>query len=74
MLQDGPQLGSFGAKPFDAAGCVVDGEACVGLTAQSAEDCLFRAAVVGEDAAVVDLGEAGDVPGVGGVPGAALPV
>jgi hypothetical protein len=51
---------------------VVDGEAGVGEAPEGAEDFGFGAALVGEDAAVVDVGEAGDVPGVGGVPGSAL--
>lgn len=54
------------------AGCVVDGEAGVGLAAEGVEDFSGGGALVGEDAAVVDVGEAGDVPGVGGVAASAL--
>jgi hypothetical protein len=50
----------------------MDGEAGVGDASQGVEDFLVGGALVGEDAAVVDIGEAGDVPGVGGVPGTAL--
>jgi hypothetical protein len=57
---------------LNSAGRVVDGEAGVGLAAKGVEDFLFRGALVGEDAAGVDLGDSGDVPGVGGVPRAAL--
>ena len=71
-VQQVPQGGLFGEEPFDVAGGVVDGEAGVGLAAEGVEDFSFGGALVGEDAAVVDLGEAGDVPGVGGVAAAAL--
>ena len=73
MLEKGSELGSFGQEPLNSVRSVVDGEAGVGLAAEGVEDFLFRGALVGQDAAVVDVGESGDVPGVGGVPRAALP-
>ena len=48
------------------------GEPRIGQTPEGVEDELLGVALVGEDAAVVDLGDAGDVPGVGGLAGAAL--
>jgi hypothetical protein len=72
MAQGGVECGPFGEEALEVAGCVVDGEAGVGDASEGVEDFLLGAALVGEDAAVVDLGEAGDVPGVGGVAGAAL--
>src|SRR5437879_9657318 len=72
MAQRGPQCGLFGEETLDVAGGVVDGEAGVGLAAEGVEDFSFGGALVGEDAAVVDVGEAGDVPGVGGVAASAL--
>ena len=67
-----PQGGLFGEEPFDVAGGVVDREAGVGLAAEGVEDFSFGGALVGEDTAVVEFGEAGHVPGVGCVPAPAL--
>jgi hypothetical protein len=66
------QGGLFGEEGLDVARGVVDGEAGVGLAAEGVEDFTFGGALVGEHAAVVDVGEAGDVPGVGGVATSAL--
>jgi hypothetical protein len=71
--QDRLMFRLFGEEFGEAAGRVVDGEAGVGDAPEGVEDFFIGGALVGEDAAVVDVGEAGDVPGVGGVPGAALP-
>src|SRR5207302_1971729 len=73
VLEKGSELGSFGQEPLNSVRSVVDGEAGVGLAAEGVEDFVFRGALVGQDAAVVDVGESGDVPGVGGVAGATLP-
>ncbi|MGH8974130.1 MAG: hypothetical protein ACRD0C_13125 [Acidimicrobiia bacterium] len=72
VLEEGSEFGPFGEESLDVVGGVVDGEAGVGLAAEGVEDFLFGGALVRKDAAVVDLGESGDVPGVGGVLGAAL--
>jgi len=70
--QDLLMFGPFGEELGEPAGRVVDGEAGVRDASQGVEHFLVGGALVGEDAAVVDVGEAGDVPGVGGVAGAAL--
>ena len=72
MPEEGAEFGPLGEEPLALAGGVVDGEAGVGFAAEGVEHFPFGGALVGEDAAVVDLGEAGDVPGVGGLAGAAL--
>jgi hypothetical protein len=74
MAQRVAQCGLFAEESLDVAGGIVDGEAGVGLAAEGVEDFSPGGALVGEDAAVVDLGEAGDVPGVGGVAASALAV
>ena len=66
------EFGALGAEAVEESWGVVDGEAGVGLAAEGVEDFSFGGALVGEDAAVVELGESGDVPGVGGVPSSAL--
>src|SRR5687768_8675581 len=58
--EEGVELGAFGTEPIDASRGV------------GVEDFSFGGALVGEDAAVVDVGESGDVPGVGGVAAPAL--
>lgn len=70
--EGGFEFGPFGEEALGVSRGVVDGEAGVGETPEGVEDFLVGGALVGEDAAVVHVGEAGDVPGVGGVPGAAL--
>ena len=51
----------------------MDGETGVGHPAEGIEHlCVRPCALFGEDAAVVDIWEPGDIPGVGGVPGPAL--
>ena len=65
-------LGPLLEETSDALGVVVGGEAGVGDTEEGVEDLPVGGALVSEDAAVVEVGEAGDVPGVGGVLGAAL--
>ena len=66
------EFGLLVEELLDAAGGVVDGEAGVGLSAHGVEDFLFGGALVGENAAVVDVGEAADVPGVRGMSSSAL--
>jgi hypothetical protein len=70
--EDGLMFVPFGEEAADVVGVVVGSEAGLGYPQEGVEDFPWGAAVLGEDAAVVDLGEASDVPGVGGVPGAAL--
>ena len=60
--EDGPVLGPFVEEAPDALGVVVGSEAGVGDTEEGIEDFPVGGALVGEDAAVVDGGEAGDVP------------
>jgi hypothetical protein len=72
VVQRVAQCGLFGEEALDVAGGVVDGEAGVGLAAEGVEDFSFGGALVGQDAAVVDVGQAGDVPGVGGVAASAM--
>src|SRR5581483_4270639 len=67
-----PQGGLLGEEPFHVAGGVVDREAGVGLAAEGVEDFSFGGALVGEDAAVVEVREAGHVPGMGRLPAPAL--
>ncbi len=67
------EFASFGEEALGVSWRVVDGEAGVGETAEGVKDFLLGAALVGKDAAVVDLWQSGDVPGVGGMPGTALP-
>ena len=72
VLEEGAEFGAFGQQPFQLAGGFVNGEAGVGFPPEGVEHGPVGGALVGEDAAVVEFGEEGDVPGVGGVPGAAL--
>ena len=51
---------------------VVEGEPGVGHAAEGAEDLLCGRALVGHNAAMVDLGQSGDVPSVSGVERPAL--
>jgi hypothetical protein len=64
--------GSFGEQRGEPARGVVHGEASLRHAPKSGEDFPVGGALVSEDAAVVDVGEAGDVPGMGGMAGAAL--
>ena len=74
VLEQRSEFAPFGDKTLDpTGGGLVDGEARVGLSAEGLEDFLLRGALVGHHAGVVDLRQPDDVPGVGGVPGAALP-
>ena len=71
LAEEETKFGLLVEELLDTRG-VVDGEAGVGFPAKGVEDFLFGCALVGQDAAVVDVGEAADIPGVGGVSAAAL--
>lgn len=70
--EDAFMLGPLGEEALDLACVVVGGEAVGGHSEEGVEDLAVGGAVLGEGAAVVDVAEAGDVPGVGGLAGAAL--
>jgi hypothetical protein len=65
--EDGPVLVSFGEESLDPCRVIVRGETRVGHPEEGVENFAFRGALVGDHAAVVDVRESGDVPGVGGV-------
>ncbi len=58
--------------PVEGPRVASGGQGGIGLAGQRVGDLLGRVALVGEDPAVIDHGQPGGVPGVGGPAGAGL--
>lgn len=69
MLEEGPELGALGSRRLGASWMA---KPVFGLPTEGVEDSPLGAPLVRDDAPMVDLDQAGDVPGVGGMTGAAL--